>query len=232
MTNCHYPTEIHQRLFDCGVIAVVTIDRDEDSIPLAKALLACRINVMEITLRTDAAIDAIAAVTSEVPDCLVGAGTILRPDQIALAAAAGAKFGAAPGLNESVVESATDQGFPFAPGIMTPSELERAMALGCRHLKLYPTAPIGGLDYYRSLIAPYQHLDLKFLISGGITPMQVRRYLGESGVMAIGGSWIAPRQIIEKQNWSAVIDQATEAAGIVKEQASKTSRTRSRPTFR
>lgn len=212
-----FPSEILSRISDCGVIAVVTIDNAADVVPLAKALLACGIDAMELTLRTPAAMDALRLLLKDVPDMLAGVGTILTTEQIGEVAAAGAAFGVAPGLNAEVVQAAQAHGLPFAPGITTPSEIESAIGLGCRELKFFPAEPSGGIKYLRSMSAPYSHLGLQFFPLGGLNPSNMQAYLYDSSVPAIGGSWIAPRKVIQSQDWSTVIDNATEAKRLMKE---------------
>ncbi|MGB1925879.1 MAG: bifunctional 4-hydroxy-2-oxoglutarate aldolase/2-dehydro-3-deoxy-phosphogluconate aldolase, partial [Rubripirellula sp.] len=116
-----------------------------------------------------------------------------------------------------VVEHAQAVGLPFAPGVATPSEIERAVDLGCRELKFFPAEPIGGIQYLKSMSAPYMHLGLKFIPLGGVNANLLGSYLDDPSVLAVGGSWIAPRQIIAKSDWSTVIDRATESRRIVKE---------------
>ena len=148
---------------------------------------------------------------------LAGVGTILSPDQVDEVVEAGAAFGVAPGLNVKVIERSKDLGMPFAPGILTPSEIELAVELGCRELKFFPAEPSGGIKYLRSMYAPYAHLGLQFLPLGGINAANMAGYLFDAAVPAIGGSWLAPRKVIQEQNWSVVIDHATEARRVIKE---------------
>ena len=206
-----FPSETLQRIRDCGVIAVLVVDHAPSVVPLARALVACGIDCMELTLRTSAALEALRLIRSEVPEMMVGVGTILRPDQLDEVAQAGADFGVAPGLNPRVVRRAQELGLPFAPGVTTPSDIELAIELGCRELKFFPAEPSGGLKYLRSLRAPYQHLGIQFIPLGGLTALNMGAYLRDDAVVAIGGSWIAPQKLIQDENWSAVIDGATEA---------------------
>lgn len=212
-----FPAETIQRIESCGVIATLVIDQAESVVPLAKALLACSIDVMELTLRTSAAIDALRLVREQVPQMLTGIGTVLRVDQVEEVAEAGAAFAVAPGLNAKVVSRAQQLGLPFAPGVVTPTDIEAAIELGCRELKFFPAEPSGGIKYLRSMYAPYAHLGLQFIPLGGLNADNMAAYLYDAAVPAIGGSWIAPRKLIRNQNWSAVIDNATEARRIMKE---------------
>ena len=216
-----FPPATLERIEQCGVIATLVIDEAEHVVPLARALLACGIDVMELTLRTSAAIDALKLVRQEVPEMLCGIGTILIPDQLDAVVEAGAAFGVAPGLNSKVVRRAQEMGLPFAPGVVTPTEVDAAIELGCRELKFFPAEPSGGIKYLRSMYAPYAHLGLQFIPLGGLSASNMASYLFDSAVPAIGGSWLAPRKLIQNQNWSAVIDNATEARRIIQELRTK-----------
>ncbi len=216
-----FPKETLNRIERAGVIAVIVVDQADQVVPLARALVACGIDVMELTLRTPAAIDALRLLRREVPDMLAGVGTVLTTDQAEAAAEAGAAFAVAPGLNPRVVHKAKGLGLPFAPGVVTPSDVEAAVELGCRELKFFPAEPSGGINYLRSMYAPYEHLGLKFIPLGGLNADNMPGYLYDEAVPAVGGSWIAPRKLIQTENWSAVIDNATEARSIVKESAGK-----------
>jgi 2-dehydro-3-deoxyphosphogluconate aldolase/(4S)-4-hydroxy-2-oxoglutarate aldolase len=216
-----FPDETLRRIEKAGVVAVLVIDEPDRIVPLCRALLACGLDAIELTLRTPAAIEALKLVRREVPEMLAGIGTILRPDQVEAVVEAGADFGVAPGLNPKVVLRAKDLGLPFAPGIVTPSDIEAAVELGCRELKFFPAEPSGGIKYLRSMVAPYAHLGLRFIPLGGINAQNMIGYLYDAAVPAIGGSWIAPREVVQKQDWSTVIDHATEARRIVNELRAK-----------
>jgi 2-dehydro-3-deoxyphosphogluconate aldolase/(4S)-4-hydroxy-2-oxoglutarate aldolase len=142
---------------------------------------------------------------------LAGMGTILSPGHVQAAWQAGAAFGVSPGTNPRVLQEAQRIGLPFAPGIATPSDLEVALELGCREVKFFPAEPIGGLAYLKSLAAPYAHLGIRFLPLGGITADNLASYLVEPMILAVGGSWIAPRQLILDQKWTAITHNAAEA---------------------
>lgn len=210
-----FPGEMLQRIDSCGVIAVIVIDQPQHAVPLAKALLAGGISAIELTLRTPAAIDAIQAIAAEVPEVLIGAGTILTPEQADDVSAAGAVFGVAPGLNRRVVEHCQEVDLPFAPGIVTPSDIELAVELGCRELKFFPAEPSGGIAYLNSMAAPYAHLDLQFIPLGGLDANNMTSYLSSPLVPAIGGSWIAPRKLIQQEAWAEITKNAAEASRIV-----------------
>lgn len=216
-----FSQEILDRMERSGVIAVIVVDQAEQVVPLGRALVACGIDVMELTLRTPAAVDALRLLRRDVPEMLAGVGTVLTTDQLDAIVDAGAQFAVAPGLNPRVVEHAKKLGLPFAPGVVTPSDIETAIELGCRELKFFPAEPSGGIKYLRSMYAPYAHLGLRFIPLGGINAENLPGYLYDEAVLAVGGSWLAPRKLIQTENWSAVIDNATEARRIIKELAEK-----------
>lgn len=216
-----FPQPILDRIKQSGVIAVIVADQAEQVVPLARALVACGIDVMELTLRTPAALRALQLIRREVPEMLAGVGTVLTIEQLESVVDAGAAFAVAPGLNPRIVTRAGELGIPFAPGVVTPSDIERAIELGCRELKFFPAEPSGGIKYLRSMHAPYEHLGLRFIPLGGLSAANLPGYLYDESVLAVGGSWIAPRKLIQTENWSAVIDNATEARRIVREMAGK-----------
>lgn len=193
------------------VIAVVTIDDSAHAVPLARALLNGGIGAIELTLRTPAAFDALAAIRQECPEMCAGLGTVLTPEQVGKAVDGDASFAVAPGLNPRVVEAARDAGLPFAPGIATPSDIEAAVELGCRTLKFFPAEPSGGIAYLKSMAAPYVHLGLHYIPLGGLNADNFTDYLDLEIVPAVGGSWIAPRPLIQAQDWSAITGNAKAA---------------------
>jgi len=203
-----------QRIERSGVIAVLILEDVADAVPLARALLTGGVDAMELTLRTDAAIDALKQIREHVPQMLAGIGTVLNEQQIDDVAAAGAQFAVSPGLNENVVKKARSVGLPFAPGVMTPSEIEAAIRLGCRELKFFPAEPGGGLGMLSSIRAPYAHLGIRFLPLGGVNAANMASWLSNPGVFAVGGSWLTPKQAINDQNWEEITRRAAEARGI------------------
>lgn len=202
-------------LHHSGVVAVLVIDDPNDAVPTARALLAGGVDCMELTLRTPTAMDALQRIRAEVPEMVAGVGTILTPQQVGGVVAAGAAFGVAPGMNPKVVMEAKRVGLPFAPGVCTPSDIEQAVECGCRILKFFPAGPLGGISYLKSISAPYAHLGLRFIPLGGVDAGNAESYLLESNVLALGGSWIAPRDLIRKQDWQAITQRASQVAEIV-----------------
>ncbi len=209
------PAEIIKRIEKTGVIAVLVIDRVEDAAPLGRALLAGGIDVLELTLRTKAAIKAIRAIKGETPQMLVGAGTVLTAEQAGYAAGAGANFALAPGTNPATIRAADEIGLPFIPGVATPSDVERALECGCRLLKFFPAEPAGGIKYLRGMAAPYAHLNVRFIPLGGLNAENASAYLGDPLVSAIGGSWIARRESISAAEWPKITALAREARALV-----------------
>jgi len=199
----------------CGVVAVLVIDDPAHAKPLAESLLAGGVDAMELTLRTGAAIEALWSIRRNVPDMLAGIGTILTPDQVEQVVEAEAAFGVAPGLNPRVVQRAQALRLPFAPGIVTPSDIEAAVELGCRVLKFFPAEAVGGMKYLASMMAPYAHLGLRFVPLGGLNAENMTAYLANPAVPAVGGSWLAPRQLIQQEAWPAITARAAEARRII-----------------
>jgi 2-dehydro-3-deoxyphosphogluconate aldolase/(4S)-4-hydroxy-2-oxoglutarate aldolase len=185
------------------------------AVPLAKTLWEAGIRAIELTLRTPTAFDSLAAIRRECPEMCVGLGTVLTPAQVDRAVEGHADFAVAPGLNSRVVEAARESDLPFAPGIATPSEIEAALELGCRTLKFFPAEPSGGVRYLTSMAAPYAHLGVSYLPLGGLNAENFTRYLSLEIVSAVGGSWIAPRLLIQGQDWKAIGENArTAMAGL------------------
>jgi len=220
MSPAFDPT-LAQRIETCGIVAVLVIDDAKDAVPLAKALLAGGVDVMELTLRTPAALDALKAIRAEVPEMLAGVGTILTTDQVKQVVAAGAAFGVAPGVNPRILAAAREAGLSFAPGIVTPSDIEVSLEHGCKILKFFPAEPSGGLAYLKAMAAPYAHLGLKFVPLGGLNAKNMASYLADAQVAALGGSWLAPRDLIKAGEWDKITALAAEAVQIIKSTRNK-----------
>lgn len=205
------PTPVSSRIEACGIIAVLIIDHEEDGPPLAKALLAGGVDVMELTLRTPAALGAMRRIHEEVPSMLAGAGTVLTPAQVEEVREVGAGFAVSPGVNPRVLAAARDAGLPFAPGIATPTDIESALEFGCHILKFFPAEPSGGLGYLKTIAAPYLHLGIRFIPLGGLNGSNMESYLADTTVAAIGGSWLAPRDAIREKRWDDITALARSA---------------------
>lgn len=199
------------RLLAKRIVPVVVIDRPDAAEPLAEALLAGGLDVIEVTFRTAAAEEAIGRIAARFPQVLLGAGTLLSVEQVRQARAAGAIFGVAPGLNKLVVRAAQGCGLLFAPGVMTPTEVERALGLGCKLLKFFPAAAAGGPAMLKALAGPYAHTGVKFIPTGGIHAGNLRDYLALPVVAAVGGSWMVNQKLIAAGDWAQVTARAAEA---------------------
>jgi len=207
---------MESRLKSLGVVPVVAIENAEHALLLADALIAGGLPVAEITFRTAAGAEVIRRIAAERPEVLIGAGTVLSPEQAREAKACGAAFAVAPGFNPRVVDAAREVGLPFFPGVMTPSDVEGALELGCRHLKFFPAGPAGGVKMLQALAAPYAHMGVKFMPTGGVTPENLSDYLAVSSVTAVGGTWVATTQSIQDGNWTGISERARAAADIVR----------------
>ena len=196
------------------VVAVLIIDDARDAVPLAEALVAGGVRSIELTLRTDAAIEALTAIKKGVPEITAGVGTVVFPEQVRPIVDAGADFAVAPGFSRGVVEAALTLGLPFAPGIATPSDVEAALPFGFRVLKFYPAEAMGGLPYLSAMTAPYRHLGLSFVPLGGVNTGNLKEYLGSPLIAAVGGSWIAKRELIIAKDWETIRRNAAEATAL------------------
>lgn len=194
------------------VIPVLAISRLSDAVPLARALCEGGLRVLEITLRTDVAEDVIAAIAREVPDAIVGAGTVRRPDDLARVARVGARFAVSPGLTPPLVEAAQSSPIPLLPGVATASEIMAANDAGFSHLKFFPAESSGGLAAIRSFAGPFP--DVRFCPTGGIDREKAAAYLAEKTVLCVGGSWIAPKDLVASGDWIAIGRLAAEAAAL------------------
>jgi 2-dehydro-3-deoxyphosphogluconate aldolase/(4S)-4-hydroxy-2-oxoglutarate aldolase len=200
-----------ERIARRRIVPVVVLEQVELAEPLAETLLKAGLDVMEVTFRTPAAASAIRKIAARFPEMLQGAGTLLDPDQVRKAADAGARFAVAPGLNERVVEAARAAGIESIPGIMTPSEVEKAMSLGCRTLKFFPAEQAGGVAMLKALEGPYGHTGVRFIPTGGINAANMRSYLERPSVVAVGGSWMVEKKLIVARDWRR-IEELTRAA--------------------
>lgn len=193
-----------------SVMPVVVLDRLEDAVPVARALVAGGLPAIELTLRTTVALDAIRAVAAEVPEILVGAGTIVRPAQAAEAAAAGAQFLVSPGSTQTLLTAMADTGLPFLPGTATVSEMLAVLEAGFTEMKFFPAEAAGGVPYLRSVAAPVP--DARFCPTGGIKPSTAADYLALPNVGCVGGSWLTPATTLAARDYDQVTALAREAA--------------------
>jgi len=200
------------------LLCITSVDRAEDAVPLAEALLAGGLNVMEITFRTAAAAESIQRIRQKVPQMSIGAGTLLSLEQVQRAIDVGAQFGVSPGLNETVLAAANKNRMPFFPGVMTPTEVDRALSLGWKHLKFFPAEPAGGAAMLKALAAPFAHTGVKFIPTGSINAVKLPDYLALPQVAAIGGSWMAERKLVAEKQWAKITALTAEALKIISAQ--------------
>jgi 2-dehydro-3-deoxyphosphogluconate aldolase / (4S)-4-hydroxy-2-oxoglutarate aldolase len=194
------------------VIPVLTIQRLEHAVPLAEALVRGGLRVLEVTLRTSCALEAIRAIRAAVPDAIVGGGTLTRARDFSACAAAGAQFGVTPGLTTELIAAAAKSGFPLLPGIMTPGELIAARAAGFDACKLFPAQQAGGVGMIKALGGPFP--DHVFCPTGGVTRANAVEYLALPNVLCVGGSWITPAAAMAIADWATIESLAREAAAL------------------
>lgn len=192
------------------VIPVLTIHRIEDAVPLARALVQGGLLVLEVTLRTPIALEALRRMAGEVPDAVMGAGTITSPADLTAAATAGARFAVSPGLTPNLAGAAGDSEIPLLPGVMTPSEAMTAQDQGFDSLKLFPAEVAGGIAFLKAVRGPLSNLT--FCPTGGIGPHNFRAYLDLSNVFCVGGSWVAPKTSVAAGDWPHITELSREAS--------------------
>jgi 2-dehydro-3-deoxyphosphogluconate aldolase/(4S)-4-hydroxy-2-oxoglutarate aldolase len=203
---------MHPLFRGVAVVPVLTIERDADAVPLARALFDGGLRLIEVTLRTAAAPAAIAAIVRELPQIVVGAGTVQRPTDVAQACAAGARFLVSPGMTAELAAAALATELPYLPGVATPSEIITARDLGISFLKLFPAEAVGGLALLRALAPVFS--GVAFCPTGGIDERAAREYLALPNVPMVGGSWMAPREAVAARDWPRIRRLAERARGI------------------
>jgi 2-dehydro-3-deoxyphosphogluconate aldolase / (4S)-4-hydroxy-2-oxoglutarate aldolase len=200
-----------------GVVPVIAIERADDALALADALLEGGLPIAEITFRTEAAAKAIAVMAEKRPELNIGAGTILTPEALDAAVKAGARFGLAPGFDAEIVKAANARGLAFAPGVMTPSDLTAASRRGVRLAKFFPAASAGGPSMLDAISAPFAHLGIRFIPTGGISEDSMGDWLKLKSVAAVGGTWIARKDDIGDGRWKDIADNARRAVAKARE---------------
>jgi 2-dehydro-3-deoxyphosphogluconate aldolase / (4S)-4-hydroxy-2-oxoglutarate aldolase len=193
------------------VVPVITVNELADALPLARALVAGGLRVLEVTLRTPVGLGAITAMAT-VPDAVVGVGTLTRPQDFAAAARAGARFGVSPGLTEALAAAAKTVPFPLLPGVMTPSELIAAREFGYDTVKLFPAAQAGGIGMLKAFHAVFP--DIRFCPTGGISRDNAGEFLALPNVLCVGGSWVVPEKLIRAGDWTGITALAKDAASL------------------
>ena len=199
--NCQTAVET---LSAIRIVPVLVLNDVDSGLKMCEVLAECGLPAAEITFRTTAAEAVIKAASERFPELYLGAGTVLNSRDLHRAFDAGAKFAVAPGFNPTIVKEAVANGFAFAPGVCTPSEVEQAMEYGCRFLKFFPAEASGGINFLKSLIAPYKHMGVRFMPTGGVTTANVADYLAVKEIVAVGGTWLGKSSDIESNNWDAI----------------------------
>lgn len=215
IAQCAMSDEMIKKVDEAGVVAVLVIDDVNDAVPVARALMAGGVTAIELTLRTPVAFEAAKLIKAEVPEMTLGFGTVLTVAQAEACAEVGADFAVAPGCNPKVIKAAIAAGLSFAPGITTPSEIEMAVELGCRVLKLFPAETSGGMTNLKNMVAPYSYLGLTFIPLGGLNIANAASYLESPLITAIGGSWIAKQDLIKAKNWDLITKNAQEITNLI-----------------
>lgn len=193
------------------VIPVIVLDRADDAVPLAEALLAGGLRIIEVTFRTSAAAESIERITQAFPEMQVGAGTIVTLEQAKRAVDAGSQFALAPGTDSETISFFREQNIPFVPGVMTPSDIQTAYKAGCTSLKFFPAGAAGGPKLLKAMAAPYASLGIKFCPTGGVSLENMNDYLAMPEVFAIGGSWLASKAQIKDKEWGIITKQVEDA---------------------
>ena len=210
---------IVETLGKAGVIPVIVIEKEEQAVPLAKALVKGGLPVLEVTFRTKAAAGAIAAIRKEVPEAVVGAGTILTVEQLRAAKKAGAVFGVAPGFDPVIIEEAKNMLMPFCPGIATASELSQALTAGCTMVKFFPAEAAGGVKMIKNLLGAFRFTGVKFMPTGGINLANVKDYFAVPEIVCCGGTWVVPKDALAAGDYTKIEQLAADAAALVKQRA-------------
>ena len=203
------------KVFETGIVPVVVLNKVEDAVPLAAALLKGKINFMEITFRTECAAECISVISREVPDMIVGAGTVINVEQAKTAVESGAKFIVSPGLDEETVRWAQDNDIPVIPGAVTPTEIMKALNMGLKVIKFFPADVFGGIKAIKALSAPFGQV--KFLPTGGVSEANLKEFVENKSVVAVGGSWVCKKDDIANHDWDKITALSENAVRIIKE---------------
>jgi len=196
------------------VIPVLTIETADAAVPLARALLAGGLRVLEVTLRTEAALTAIAAIVREIPEAVVGAGTVLNADDYKRACDIGVRFIVSPGLTDQLRDVARKHSVPLLPGVVTASEIMRGLDAGLSHFKFFPAESSGGAAAVKAFAGPFAQV--RFCPTGGVTLDNARDYLALKNVACVGGTWLAPKHLVDNKDWAAITELASDAAALGK----------------
>ena len=211
-------TDFSTKIFEIGVVPVVLIDDCSKAVALADALLEAGLPLVEITLRTEGAMDSVQNIARRRPEMLVGAGTVLLESDAIHSIDSGADFLVSPGVDPGMLKLAKERKTPFIPGFMTPSELALALKFGCRLAKFYPAVAAGGPSMLRTVVAPFLHRDIEIIPTGGINLQNMRNWLSTPRIRAVGGTWIASREDISGNRWAEITRKARSAVALAREE--------------
>ena len=214
MTFQEYCNDVTTTLSQIKIVPVLVLNDLDSGLKMCELLAECGLPAAEITFRTTAAESIIREAAKRFPELYLGAGTILNVNDLKRAFDAGAKFAVAPGFNPTVVKNAVENNFAFAPGVCTPSEIEQAVELGCKFLKFFPAEAAGGVTMLKSLIAPYKHLGVRFMPTGGVSTSNVENYLSIKEVVAVGGTWLGKADAIAAGDWDGIRKTITDAVAL------------------
>ncbi len=206
---------MHNRIYEichsCRVMPILTLEDEDSAVPLAEALLEGGVRVMEVTLRTEAALPAIEAIRKNMEEMIIGAGTIITADDVQRAKDAGAQFGVSPGVTDTLIEAVKEKGLPFLPGVATPTEMMALQEKGFFVQKFFPAQENGGAKMLKAVHGPLPKIS--FCPTGGITEHMVSDYYDLRNVLCVGGSWVAPKDMIEDGEWDEIKARAKRASG-------------------
>lgn len=212
MSQANKQTSLEQMMTAAPVIPVVSVNDPAKAVQMARALTKGGLPAVEVTLRTDKAVECLAAIAGEVEGCIPGAGTVLSAGQIGKCEKAGARFLVSPGASPALLDAAEDSEVPLLPGTATASEIMRLGERGYRHLKFFPAEPAGGVAYLKAIAAPLPQF--RFCPTGGVSAQTAGTYLALPNVLCVGGSWVAPAELVEKGDWSGIEALARSASAI------------------
>lgn len=205
---------IKEIMYSSPVIPVMVINNLEHAVPLANALVEGGLKVLEITLRTPVALEAIKQIKSEIPSAIVGAGTVINQQTLNQAIDAGSEFLVSPGVTESLIDAALETGVPILPGVISPGEVMRLMEKGITEMKFFPAEAAGGIPMLKSIGGPLPQVT--FCPTGGVSPKNAEDYLALKNVACVGGSWMAPAHLVDSEDWNEIKRRAVEASNIGK----------------
>ena len=207
--------EVFKKIKKHRVIAVLEIDSLENVTPVCETLLSSGISVIELALRTEVAQKATEQIIKNFPQIIVGLGTVLNEDQVKFAIDSGVSFAVAPGCNPKIIDLAKKNNLLFSPGICSPTDIEISLDYGCNVLKFFPAENSGGIKYLNSINNPYKHLNLNYIPLGGINISNVKNYLDSNLILAVGGSWVAPKHLINSKKWKLISSNCEEINNLI-----------------